>query len=73
MAAANPVQGRYNKQKSPHENVNLPYSLLSRFDLMFIMLDKANKEKDEQLAEHITGIHVQKKTALEREDLFNEQ
>ena len=58
LAAANPVQGRYNKQKSPHENVNLPYSLLSRFDLMFIMLDTAEKARDESLATHITNIHV---------------
>lgn len=73
LAAANPVQGRYNKAKSPHENVNLPYSLLSRFDLMFIMLDTSNKERDEQLASHITGMHVSRLTGAEREDIFNEQ
>jgi DNA replication licensing factor MCM7 len=58
LAAANPIFGRYNPNKSPHENINLPYSLLSRFDLMFILLDKANKDNDDLLAKHITSLHL---------------
>lgn len=42
LAAANPVYGRYNKSKKPHENINLPAALLSRFDLIFLLLDVAN-------------------------------
>ncbi len=57
LAAANPIYGRYNSSKSPHENINLPYSLLSRFDIMFILLDNANKSNDELLASHITSLH----------------
>lgn len=42
LAAANPVNSKYNAKKSVVENINLPPALLSRFDLIYIMLDKAN-------------------------------
>jgi DNA replication licensing factor MCM7 len=54
LAAANPVYGRYNKKLSPHENINLPAALLSRFD---IILDVAESEKDLRLAQHVTSVH----------------
>jgi hypothetical protein len=49
---------RYNKKLSPQQNINLPASLLSRFDLLFLLLDKASPEKDRSLAEHITYVGV---------------
>jgi DNA replicative helicase MCM subunit Mcm2 (Cdc46/Mcm family) len=57
LAAANPVYGKYNPTKTPHENINLPFSLLSRFDLMFILIDEPSDNKDNHLAEHITKLH----------------
>lgn len=57
LAAANPVWGRYNKLKSPHENINLAPSLLSRFDLIFILLDRPNQLRDSMMAKHITYVH----------------
>ena len=39
LAAANPIYGRYNVKMSPHDNINLPAALLSRFDLIFLLLD----------------------------------
>jgi DNA replication licensing factor MCM4 len=42
ISAANPVNSKYNPQKSVVENINLPPALLSRFDLIYIMLDKPN-------------------------------
>ena len=57
LAAANPLYGRYNRKKSLSDNVNLPNSLLSRFDLMFLILDVSNVEKDMALARHVTFVH----------------
>jgi DNA replication licensing factor MCM7 len=57
LAAANPLYGRYNPTKSPEENINLPKALLSRFDLIFLLLDKHDQVKDEALAIHVTKVH----------------
>lgn len=57
LAAANPAYGRYNKSKSPAENINLPAALLSRFDLLFLLLDVAKGEQDLALARHVTHVH----------------
>ena len=40
LAAANPAFGRYNKKKRPSDNIDLPVALLSRFDLLFVMVDQ---------------------------------
>lgn len=57
IAAANPIYGRYNPKVSPSENLNLPTSLLSRFDLQYILIDQPNQEFDSSLASHITYVH----------------
>lgn len=57
LAAANPAYGRYNKRKSPAENINLPAALLSRFDLLFLLLDHPDKNQDIALARHVTHVH----------------
>jgi len=57
MAAANPKYGRYNPYKSPVENIDLPPALLSRFDLLFLLLDVVDADKDRQLAFHVTKVH----------------
>lgn len=57
LAAANPLYGRYNRHKSLSENINLPNSLLSRFDLLFLILDVADVDKDMALARHVTFVH----------------
>lgn len=58
LAAANPLYGRYNTKISPVENINLPAALLSRFDLLFLILDKPNRDDDERLAQHVTHVHM---------------
>lgn len=58
LAAANPLYGRYNPKVSPVENINLPAALLSRFDLLFLILDKPSRDDDERLAQHVTYVHM---------------
>ena len=57
LAAANPVYGRYNPKKSVEHNIQLPAALLSRFDLLWLIQDKPNRENDLKLAQHITYVH----------------
>lgn len=57
LAAANPVYGRYDEYKSPMENIGMQDSLLSRFDLLFIILDKHEKESDAKIADHVVRMH----------------
>ena len=61
LAAANPAYGRYNMNLTPHENINLPAALLSRFDLLFLLLDEVNPERDLELARHVAYVHQHKK------------
>lgn len=53
IAAANPYSGRYDRYKTPTQNIRLPPSLLSRFDLIFVVIDKPNPAEDAQMAEFI--------------------
>ena len=46
LAAANPKDSRYLQNKSLVENINLPPNLLSRFDLLYILLDFASQQQD---------------------------
>ena len=57
LAAANPKFGRFVRYKSIAEQIDLPSPILSRFDLIFIIEDKPNAERDHDLAGHILKIH----------------
>jgi len=57
LAAANPLLGRYDPYKTMAENINLPVTLLSRFDLIFVMRDIPDAEADERLADHLLRLH----------------
>ena len=57
IAAANPAGGHYNMAKTVTENVKMSGPLLSRFDLIFILMDKADEAKDELLSKHIIQLH----------------
>lgn len=57
LAAANPIYGQYDKTRRPQENIGLPDSLLSRFDLLFIVLDQLDSSLDRTLSEHVIRSH----------------
>ena len=57
LAAANPKLGRYDPYRPPVDNINLPPTILSRFDLIFILTDRPRVEVDKQVAEHILALH----------------
>jgi len=57
LAAANPAYGRYNNKRSIEDNIQLPAALLSRFDLLWLIADKSDRENDLRLARHITYVH----------------
>eukprot|EP00178_Gracilaria_changii_P017520 TRINITY_DN4_c0_g1_i1.p1 TRINITY_DN4_c0_g1~~TRINITY_DN4_c0_g1_i1.p1 ORF type:complete len:884 (+),score=104.26 TRINITY_DN4_c0_g1_i1:2765-5416(+) len=69
VAAANPVYGSYDKTRMPNENIALPDSLLSRFDLLFIVLDVADKERDRQIADHVLRGHRFRRTTETLDDV----
>ncbi|KAL7720056.1 DNA replication licensing factor MCM7 [Entamoeba marina] len=57
VAAANPVRARYDRRKTVAENVNMPAALVSRFDLLFVLLDDASSEFDKNLAKFVCMSH----------------
>jgi replicative DNA helicase Mcm len=64
LAAANPTLGRYNPYQTIAQNINLPVTILSRFDLIFVLRDLPDQEKDARMAEHILGLHMAAGTSV---------
>ncbi|OAY77819.1 DNA replication licensing factor MCM6, partial [Ananas comosus] len=64
LAAANPTGGRYDKTKPLKYNVALPPAILSRFDLVYIMIDEPDDNTDYHIAHHIVRVHQKREDAL---------
>jgi DNA replication licensing factor MCM5 len=58
LAAANPIFGRYDDLKTPGENIDFQTTILSRFDMIFIVRDDHERGRDERIARHVMGVHM---------------
>ncbi|SSD61147.1 probable DNA replication licensing factor MCM4 [Saccharomycodes ludwigii] len=59
LASANPINSRYNPMLPVTENIDLPPPLLSRFDLVYLILDKVDETSDRELARHLTNLYLE--------------
>eukprot|EP00043_Microstomoeca_roanoka_P015155 m.151343 g.151343 ORF g.151343 m.151343 type:complete len:812 (-) comp16197_c1_seq2:633-3068(-) len=57
LAAANPINGRYDKSKPLRSNIAMTGPIMSRFDLFFVIVDECNEVTDYNIARHITSMH----------------
>jgi DNA replication licensing factor MCM3 len=73
IAAANPIFGQYDTHKDPHKNIALPDSLLSRFDLLFIVTDDINDARDREISEHVLRMHRYRQPGTEEGAPVREQ
>ncbi|XP_011313071.1 DNA replication licensing factor MCM4 [Fopius arisanus] len=70
LAAANPDESQWNKNKTVVENVKLPHTLMSRFDLIFLMLDPQSEQFDRKLAKHLVSLYLTDEEEPE-DDIFD--
>ncbi|KAL4730467.1 MCM DNA helicase complex subunit [Fusarium chlamydosporum] len=61
LASANPIGSRYNPDLPVPQNIDLPPTLLSRFDLVYLMLDNADEKNDRRLAKHLLSLYLEDK------------
>lgn len=71
LAAANPVHSKYDQKLSVVDNIRLPPTLLSRFDLIYLILDKQSEISDRRLANHIVSLYSTEKVGEEKEARCN--
>ncbi|KAI8971815.1 MCM2/3/5 family-domain-containing protein [Mycotypha africana] len=70
-ASANPIGSRWNKQLSVPANLNLPPPLLSRFDLLYLILDRVDEDSDRQLAKHLVGLYMEDNPLTAGQDIVS--
>ena len=64
LAAANPVFGRYDDFKSASENIDLMTTILSRFDMIFLVRDVREEERDRLICQHVMGVHIENSSTV---------
>ena len=72
IAAANPIYGQYDTHKDPHKNIALPDSLLSRFDLLFVVTDDIEDTRDRLVSEHVLRMHRYRQPGTEEGSVVRE-
>jgi DNA replication licensing factor MCM4 len=73
LAAANPLESRWNRSMSVIENLQLPPTLLSRFDLIYLILDTPNKESDRRLASHLVELYYREEDRTPKAPVMNRE
>ena len=63
LAAANPEHGRFDRSEIVSSQIKIQPTLLSRFDLMFVLFDEPNREKDSKLADHVLLTYYDKENS----------
>jgi DNA replication licensing factor MCM7 len=58
LAAANPAYGRYNPKRTIEQNIQLPAALLSRFDLLWLIQDKPDRDNDLRCGESLSSLVI---------------
>merc|ERR1740131_540706 len=69
LAAANPIHSKWDPRGTVMENIQLPPTLMSRFDLVFLILDPQDEQYDKKLARHLVSLYFQD-AANEAEEVF---
>lgn len=70
LAAANPVQSKYNPNWPIARNIDLPPTLISRFDLLYLVLDRVDESLDRKLAQHLVGLYLEDAPAAATMDIL---
>lgn len=65
LAAANPIFGSYDDMRAPGENIEFQSTILSRFDMIFMVRDHRNISRDETIAQHVINVNMEVDTENE--------
>ncbi|WRT70901.1 uncharacterized protein IL334_007900 [Kwoniella shivajii] len=70
LAAANPINSRYDPKLPIPANIDLPPTLISRFDLLYLVLDRVDELNDRRLAKHLVGLYLEDRPDTAGEDII---
>jgi DNA replication licensing factor MCM4 len=70
LAAANPVGSKYDVNLPVTRNIDLPPTLISRFDLLYLVLDEVNEALDRKLAQHLVALYIEDNPETGGEDIL---
>ncbi|PFH50834.1 hypothetical protein AMATHDRAFT_3571 [Amanita thiersii Skay4041] len=70
LAAANPVGSKYDVNLPVTRNIDLPPTLISRFDLVYLVLDQVDENLDRKLAQHLVGLYLEDTPVSTHEDIL---